>query len=337
MRAKGISHDTGSSCGVTRRPFDHAIVRRELEIIRDDLRRPAVRLFGDDLDRLEFCASYAAGLGLKVWFSPFTHQFDPKQMLDLLADGADRAAGRGARSDQRLPRRGRPRAVRRQGHLRLDSVRGVDWTPFDIQALRAGALEVGVGSPVSARGEGRVEVVVAVHDQGGLGHGVEGQRPHRGRLRLRGRREVGTVAGGCHGNAGLDPVVGEIQRSIHRIGYALAEEHGCGGAAHRVPDDGEINMFRTQRAPAGEIRSTYHHGALREFLIRACVALSESEGIGTVSLRRVAREAGRKPWASCRHFADRAELLTTITAHGFEQLVTEMRAAHDSAGTRWKP
>jgi AcrR family transcriptional regulator len=68
-------------------------------------------------------------------------------------------------------------------------------------------------------------------------------------------------------------------------------------------------------------------------LIRACVALIESEGIGAVSLRRVAREAGVSPGAPYHHFADRAELLTTITARGFERLVTEMRAAHDSVGT----
>ncbi|MEU8362638.1 TetR/AcrR family transcriptional regulator [Nonomuraea sp. NPDC048882] len=68
-------------------------------------------------------------------------------------------------------------------------------------------------------------------------------------------------------------------------------------------------------------------------MIRACVALIESEGIGAVSLRRVAREAGVSPGAPYHHFADRAELLTTITARGFEQLATEMRAAHDSAGT----
>ena len=39
-----------------------------------------------------------------------------------------------------------------------------------------------------------------------------------------------------------------------------------------------------------ETRASYHHGALREELIAACVALIEAEGIGAVSLRRVARE-----------------------------------------------
>jgi hypothetical protein len=92
MRAMGIGYDTGFSFdGVSRRPFDHALVRRELQIIRDDLHCTAVRLFGNDLDRLEFAARRAADLGLEVWFSPFTHQLGPDETLDLLADGAERA------------------------------------------------------------------------------------------------------------------------------------------------------------------------------------------------------------------------------------------------------
>ncbi|WP_165423906.1 hypothetical protein [Ktedonosporobacter rubrisoli] len=92
MRARGIGYDTGFSAdGETRRPFDHEIVRRELQIIRDDLHCTAVRLFGDELDRLEFAARHAADLGLEVWFSPFTQQFGPEAMLNLLADAAERA------------------------------------------------------------------------------------------------------------------------------------------------------------------------------------------------------------------------------------------------------
>ncbi|MFC4587528.1 hypothetical protein [Sphaerisporangium corydalis] len=92
MRAKGIGYDTGFSFdGVHRRPFDHEVVRRELQIIRDDLHCTAVRTFGNDLDRLEFAAGHAADLGLEVWFSPFTHQLDPDPTLDLLADAAGRA------------------------------------------------------------------------------------------------------------------------------------------------------------------------------------------------------------------------------------------------------
>lgn len=92
MRVKGIGYDTGfSTDGTTRRPFDHDVVKRELQIIRDDLHCTAVRLFGNDLDRLDFAASHAADLGLEVWYSPFTYQLRPEQMLDFLADAAQRA------------------------------------------------------------------------------------------------------------------------------------------------------------------------------------------------------------------------------------------------------
>src|SRR3954454_17524509 len=85
LRAKGIGYDTGFSFdGVTRRPDDLVVVRRELQIIRDDLHCTAVRLFGDDLDRLEFAAHHAADLGLEVWFSPFTYLLGPEVTLSLL-------------------------------------------------------------------------------------------------------------------------------------------------------------------------------------------------------------------------------------------------------------
>jgi hypothetical protein len=92
LRTKGIGYDTGFSFdGVTRRPFDHKVVQRELQIIRDDLHCTAVRLFGNDLDQLEFAARHAADLGLEVWFSPFTYQLSPTEMLSTFADAAERA------------------------------------------------------------------------------------------------------------------------------------------------------------------------------------------------------------------------------------------------------
>ncbi|MFF4621654.1 hypothetical protein [Nonomuraea jabiensis] len=47
------------------------VVKRELEIIRDDLHRTTVRVIGGDPERLELAATYAADLGLEVWFSPY--------------------------------------------------------------------------------------------------------------------------------------------------------------------------------------------------------------------------------------------------------------------------
>lgn len=57
--------------GVNWRPvFDPPIVRRELEIIRDDLHCNAVRICGQDFGRLETAAQAALELGLEVWLTP---------------------------------------------------------------------------------------------------------------------------------------------------------------------------------------------------------------------------------------------------------------------------
>ena len=100
MRARGITYDTGfvRSGGLSRERFEPDVVRRELGIIRDDLHCTAVRLTGGDPERLELAATYAADLGLEVWFSPYPLELTTDEMLSLFADCAERA--------ERLRRRG---------------------------------------------------------------------------------------------------------------------------------------------------------------------------------------------------------------------------------------
>ena len=73
LRAKGISYDTGfiRKGATSRECFDSEVVKRELRIIRDDLHCNAVRVIGGDPERLELAATFAAELGLEVWFSPY--------------------------------------------------------------------------------------------------------------------------------------------------------------------------------------------------------------------------------------------------------------------------
>jgi AcrR family transcriptional regulator len=85
--------------------------------------------------------------------------------------------------------------------------------------------------------------------------------------------------------------------------------------------------------PDTETRATYHHGSLREELITASVALIGAEGIGAVSLRRVAREAGVSPGAPYHHFVDRPALLAAIAQRGHELLEHELRQARQAAPT----
>jgi AcrR family transcriptional regulator len=85
--------------------------------------------------------------------------------------------------------------------------------------------------------------------------------------------------------------------------------------------------------PGAQTRTSYHHGALRDELIKACVALIEAEGIGAVSLRRVARAAGVSPGAPYHHFADRSALLAAIALQGSEMLEGQLRLAREGAPT----
>jgi hypothetical protein len=93
MRAKGISYDTGflRNGAISRERFDPDVVKRELAIVRDDLHCTAVRVIGGDPERLELAATYAADLGLEVWFSPYPLELTADEMLWLLADCAERA------------------------------------------------------------------------------------------------------------------------------------------------------------------------------------------------------------------------------------------------------
>src|SRR5215813_205390 len=90
---KGIHYDTGfiSAGSTTREPFDPQVVRREMQIIRDDLHCNAVRVTGGHPERLELAATCAAEAGLEVWFCPFTHNLTSEELLRLLADCAERA------------------------------------------------------------------------------------------------------------------------------------------------------------------------------------------------------------------------------------------------------
>jgi len=76
-------------------------------------------------------------------------------------------------------------------------------------------------------------------------------------------------------------------------------------------------------------RDSYHHGDLRETLLTACLRLIGTEGIGAVSLRRVAREAGVSPGAPYHHFADRAALLGALAGRGFALLAADLTAVRE--------
>ena len=72
---------------------------------------------------------------------------------------------------------------------------------------------------------------------------------------------------------------------------------------------------------AKKTAKTYHHGDLREALIKAGRAILEKDGIDALTLRACARKAGVSHAAPQHHFASVSDLLAEIAATGFEDFV----------------
>src|SRR5215470_15860891 len=76
--------------------------------------------------------------------------------------------------------------------------------------------------------------------------------------------------------------------------------------------------------------SPYHHGALREALLKAAEKVLERDGLPGLTLRAVAREAGVSHAAPTHHFGDLAGLLSELAAIGYRQFGAAMIAANAS-------
>jgi len=63
----------------------------------------------------------------------------------------------------------------------------------------------------------------------------------------------------------------------------------------------------------------YHHGNLKEALVRAALELIAKKGPAGFTFAEAARWAGVSPAAPYRHFRDRDELLANIAVRGFER------------------
>ena len=71
----------------------------------------------------------------------------------------------------------------------------------------------------------------------------------------------------------------------------------------------------------------YHHGDLKNALIKAGVEILAKEGVGGLSLRKVAQRAGVSHSAPYAHFPDKQSLIAAISTEGFNQLYNELEAA----------
>jgi AcrR family transcriptional regulator len=71
----------------------------------------------------------------------------------------------------------------------------------------------------------------------------------------------------------------------------------------------------------------YHHGNLREALIRAALELIAEKGPAGFTFADAARWAGVSSAAPYRHFRDRDELMADLARRGFEQFAAELDKA----------
>jgi AcrR family transcriptional regulator len=73
----------------------------------------------------------------------------------------------------------------------------------------------------------------------------------------------------------------------------------------------------------------YHHGNLKEALIRAALELIAEKGPAGFTFAEAARWAGVSPAAPYRHYRDRDDLLADVARRGFELFADALTAAWD--------
>ena len=77
----------------------------------------------------------------------------------------------------------------------------------------------------------------------------------------------------------------------------------------------------------------YHHGDLRQALLKVAGTLIEEAGPGSMSMREVARRAGVTHAAATYRFGDKAGLLTALAVDGYRLLGDALREAHEKRRT----
>jgi len=73
----------------------------------------------------------------------------------------------------------------------------------------------------------------------------------------------------------------------------------------------------------------YHHGNLKEALVRAALELIAEKGPFGFTFADAARWAGVSPAAPYRHYSDRDELMADVAKRGFEEFEQALRKAWD--------
>jgi len=80
----------------------------------------------------------------------------------------------------------------------------------------------------------------------------------------------------------------------------------------------------------------YHHGNLRQELLRVAEAALETRGIQQLSLRELSRELGVSHASPQRHFATKQELINALAIAGFDRLNSATARAAEARGRDFK-
>ncbi|MEM7212344.1 MAG: TetR/AcrR family transcriptional regulator [Pseudomonadota bacterium] len=79
-------------------------------------------------------------------------------------------------------------------------------------------------------------------------------------------------------------------------------------------------------------RRGYHHGNLRQALVKAVLGLIADKGPNGFTFSEAARAAGVSPAAPYRHFKDRDALLDEVARTGFDLFADHLERAYDAGG-----
>lgn len=90
-----------------------------------------------------------------------------------------------------------------------------------------------------------------------------------------------------------------------------------------------LTALRLKKELVQKMEQQYHHGDLKMQLIKAGLDMIQEEGIGRVSLRKLAQRCKVSEAAPYSHFKNKEDLLTTIQEYVAEQLQDCIKAAYE--------
>jgi hypothetical protein len=91
LRIKGVTYDVGTPVingGLTRETLPLNLVEQEMQVIAKELHGNAVRITGQDIERLKLAARVASRHGLDVWLSPTLHDVDERETFDHIIEAS---------------------------------------------------------------------------------------------------------------------------------------------------------------------------------------------------------------------------------------------------------